>query len=54
MTEARMQNGGQDDLTDAFDSPDARPISVRVMLASRLDLTVELTCGRNYHREENG
>jgi hypothetical protein len=48
-----MQNWGQGDLTDAFDSPDASPVRIRCMLASRLDLPVELTCSRNYHREEN-
>jgi hypothetical protein len=49
-----MQNGGDDHLTNSFGLPDARPVSIRGMLAARLDLLVELTWGRNYDREENG
>jgi hypothetical protein len=49
-----MQNGGDDHLTNTFGLPDARPVSIRGMLAARLDFPVELTCGRNHDRGENG
>jgi hypothetical protein len=54
MTRVRRQNVEQIDLTELFDSSGARRVSIRGTLASRLDLPVELTCGRNYQREENG
>ncbi len=54
MTEAPMQNGGQDDLTNAFDSVDAGAVRMRGMLASRLEFPVRLMCIRIHQREENG